>query len=198
MGLKTINYIWSAVISSFTAIAVVFLTTKANERISKKRLEEERKERYVLRLLSVREESYNKIYRSLIDLQNYLAPFINPGNEFLEYKDMDEFAPLSQFEQLSAIARTQEIWLHKESNIKINQLLTYLNQLNHEALEIAVTKMIESEGEKIDNGIDIQESAKLYIGEALSNIEELKDHIRKVSGGESLDKYVDGVTSWTK
>ncbi|GIP49369.1 hypothetical protein J53TS2_29600 [Paenibacillus sp. J53TS2] len=135
------------------------------------------KERFIMANYTQRQNSYAIMYKALIQYQNYFRKFVEYGNEFVEHEEPEKFGPLSELEKFTHTFEENEIWLHDKTIEELREVLSISSPAINVALLVAGgDEMWISQVEKISTSI-------------IKKIEEVKDHIKSITGMKLIDNY---------
>lgn len=168
------------IIQSAATITAVIIGFTLSEISSNFKRNKDSKERLLLENYKLRQKAYANLYKALNEYESYFRLFINPGNEFSDNENLENFAPLQFFNRFNTKIEDEELWFDAQTNKLINELKEKSNLGCNIALKIS-----------LNNSMDLENDIKSLCDSIIKIITLINEHIKDITGMKDLDIKID-------
>lgn len=138
------------------------------------------KEQLLLTNYTLRMNAYGRLHKALNQYGNYFTIFLNPGNEFMDSRSTDQFAPLQPFKDFSKDIEFEMLWLEPEVRELVDNLFTESNMACNLAVYSLSDYSIKTE-EAIKNTCRSIEKQINHINDKLATLTRMSDLDRRAT-----------------
>lgn len=160
-------------------VASEFLSWVKRKEDSKERLlhrKEDSKERLLLGNYILRQNAYVNLHKALKEYEFYFRQFTNPGSDFLVSENLENFAPLQDFDRFKVKIEDEELWFDSQTNKLIDQLK------EQSYFACSLTSLIQNE-----ISIDSDCAVTSQCNSIIDIIDLINEHLKDITGMKDLD-----------